>query len=206
VRTRGEAGRLIRELEAKTKHRGQSSSNPGRMRIWVGISPGSWGGSLREYAPRKSYLVEDVSEAIELAKRDPYFKPYFDKIHAAGYRKMSFTWGTKEKWVHRHRTESFGVPGYEKHSSNPRFVYRAAPERLRPPGWEPRKPYPEELSYTLTPEQEQYLIKEVRKAYKSRPGPTQHFVELARRYAEADLWVQISDEKAQEIARKAIMF
>jgi len=95
---------------------------------------------------------------------------------------------------------------YRKRSGNPKFIYRAAPERLRPPGWQPRKPYPEEMRYTLTPEQEQYLISEVRKAYRARPGPTQHFVELARRYAEADLWVKISDEMAREIARKAMMF
>jgi hypothetical protein len=86
------------------------------------------------------------------------------------------------------------------------LVYRKAPERLRPPGWEPRKPYPEELSYTLTPEQEIYLIMELRKVYRGHPRAWQYFVPLAKRYAEFDLWVSLSDAKAEEIAKKAILY
>lgn len=69
------------------------SPNPAgrKQTIWIAIGPYSWGGSYKEQAAKESYRVKSVSEAIELAKKDPYFATYYDKIRAKGYKKMSFS-------------------------------------------------------------------------------------------------------------------
>lgn len=114
------------------------------MRIYIAIPPESWGDKITDRAVIKGYNVDWVREAIERAKSDPFFFPYFRKISEyhiklGGSHKMSFTWGTKKQWSHRHRTASFNVPTtnpvsnlYESFHGNPpkdiRKVYYEAPK------------------------------------------------------------------------------
>lgn len=80
-----------------------------RRRLWVAIHPYSWGGTAREYAPRKSYIVKNAEELFEKALNDPYFQPWIEKIEDAGYEKFSFLWGLTEKTVHRRTSPSFSI-------------------------------------------------------------------------------------------------
>lgn len=109
VLTRKEPDEVMGILKG-TKSTSTLPAHKTKQRIWIAIGPYSWGGSFRETAAKKLYLVETVSEAIEMAKHDPYFNPWFKKIRDAGYKKMSFSWGETETTAHRHRTASFEIP------------------------------------------------------------------------------------------------
>lgn len=120
-------------------------SNPGpkKATFWIAVSPHSWGGSLTEQAAIKSYYAESATEAIGLAKKDSYFQPYFDKIRAAGYMRMSFSWGTEKRSVHRHMTASFDVPHAAGVVARYKTMYHTTPlrnwENIRKEGLTPQR-------------------------------------------------------------------